>query len=57
MTTTTTYSTPHTCIHCGSGVYITNHLNDGWPYSLESGGNWCESDDAIDGRHDEGPAK
>lgn len=50
MTSTTT------CIHCDEPLYIENDVNDGWPFSIEAGGFWCDSDDSIEGRHDEAMA-
>jgi hypothetical protein len=42
------------CIHCDLPVYIDNDVNDGWPYAVESGGFYCDSDESYEGRHDEG---
>lgn len=55
QTTTTSAWTDLICQHCGQIVYVDNHINDGWPYSLENGGFWCDSDASE--RHDEGPAE
>jgi hypothetical protein len=44
---------PTTCIHCHEEVITQAGVNDGYPFTLDSQGFWCDGDDADQGRHDD----